>query len=64
MALASSARGPRPNWATVALPAKMRGGVGPMFTARVGATGPGNCASKRFIQPSGVLLRPGVPVSM
>ncbi|NBO76340.1 MAG: hypothetical protein EBV28_04860 [Betaproteobacteria bacterium] len=64
MALDSRARGPTPRLATAAPPAKMRGGVGPMFTARVGAAGPGSCASNRFIQPSGVLLRPGVPVSM
>ena len=56
MDLASSDRGPRPNVATGAAPAKMRGGVAPMLTARVGDAGPGSAPSRRFIQPSWVFL--------
>ena len=34
------------------------------FTGYVGACSPGSAASTRFIQPSGVVFTPGVPLSI
>ena len=45
-------------------PERIRGNVGPTLIASVEFRVPGNTSSTRFSQPLGVVLTPGVAVSM
>ena len=62
--IALDACGPSGKLATGSLPLRICGRVAPMLSASVGPCGAGSSASRRFIHPSGVVLRPGVPFSM